>query len=495
MGVGGSANYPRVNLAGNTRIVANAIVYFTPSVTVIQSDWLINSGGEIRFIGTGTLVGSLHVKEDGKFQSNNPFRTSGNTSILVEEGASWEQIGSAGSVELGIWDVVGTTTVTNWGRVYNSSSGGNTFDIGSRGNNANTKTYWWQMGGSSLEYNRSTLQLSVGYANFYTSPGEAIFYLDGGSVTNKAQLGIGISEHEHVSTLRSANGLINLWGGNWENEGPRVVIGGFKPAKGILPAEGHRTQLRGALVQTNGTFRSLGDVLVANGPSQGKLELSGGTFTATNATQNAKLVIGAAQFDTISPAPGDGLLDVAGGRLRVDRLVATNGSARSRIRFHGGTLETAGTEVDNGAALVVGDGTSAAVLNLLGGTHTFADGLTVNTNATLGIGATDAIASATINGALVLGTGSRLAWTFEDGDQDLATVTGTVTLPASATVELTPLDDSQPASIPLITATGGFAGTPSGWSPVSVNGVEYHAVIEGNTLTMQVPRGTLILLR
>jgi hypothetical protein len=75
-------------------------------------------------------------------------------------------------------------------------------------------------------------------------------------------------------------------------------------------------------------------------------------------------------------------------------------------------------------------------------------------------------------------------------------VTGTVTLPAAATLELTSLDGATPASIPLITATGGFSGSPSAWEWVVVEGISYEVRIEdGDTLVAALPSGTVISIR
>ena len=57
-------------------------------------------------------------------------------------------------------------------------------------------------------------------------------------------------------------------------------------------------------------------------------------------------------------------------------LSATNGPS-DQVFFERGVWSTAGTEIRLGRPLEVGDGTNAALLQFLGGTHRFADGLVV----------------------------------------------------------------------------------------------------------------------
>ncbi|MBM3888657.1 MAG: PEP-CTERM sorting domain-containing protein [Verrucomicrobia bacterium] len=73
--------------------------------------------------------------------------------------------------------------------------------------------------------------------------------------------------------------------------------------------------------------------------------------------------------------------------MTANQFLATNG-ANSVVNFNGGTLNSGGSLVSNGVTFTVGDGVSAATLNLMGGTHTFSDGFSLSSNATLsGVGA------------------------------------------------------------------------------------------------------------
>jgi hypothetical protein len=97
--------------------------------------------------------------------------------------------------------------------------------------------------------------------------------------------------------------------------------------------------------------------------------VAGGTLLVTNHDHDARLEI------------AGGTLTLSNGTVAADRLLLTNNSAH--LRFTGGMLSSRGTVVSNGAAFVVGDGVTPATFYLDGGTHHFADGLVLSTNATL----------------------------------------------------------------------------------------------------------------
>jgi hypothetical protein len=102
----------------------------------------------------------------------------------------------------------------------------------------------------------------------------------------------------------------------------------------------------------------------------GSVDVVVGRLAVTNSSANAELLIQA------------GTLTFNGGTMTTDRLVATN-SAQSVMMFRRGTLHTRATTVANDNPFVVGNGTQNAVMNLLGGVHSFADTLVITNNAAL----------------------------------------------------------------------------------------------------------------
>jgi T5SS/PEP-CTERM-associated repeat protein len=117
------------------------------------------------------------------------------------------------------------------------------------------------------------------------------------------------------------------------------------------------------------------------GATSNQINVVGGILAATNA-------LGGGALDVRR-----GVLSLNGGTVTADHLYASNGPG-SVVNVYTGTLDTRNTTINNGSQFRVGDGFGAATLHLNGGTHSFANGLFINTNAMLtGTGA--------ISGAIV----------------------------------------------------------------------------------------------
>jgi T5SS/PEP-CTERM-associated repeat protein len=95
---------------------------------------------------------------------------------------------------------------------------------------------------------------------------------------------------------------------------------------------------------------------------------------------------------------GRGTFNLTGGEVIADSLLVTNGS-NSVFNFTGGALRSRNTTVNNGSRLTVGTNTTAGTFELLGGTHTFANGLTIQSNSLLA-GTGDISANVTVNGSI-----------------------------------------------------------------------------------------------
>ena len=227
----------------------------------------------------------------------------------------------------------------------------------------------------------------------------------------------------------------------------------------------------------------------------GPLSPSLGTATSGTAqwrTFPAVLSVGNTATFSTGTRLAPGVLDIAGGSLLVDQLVATNG-ARSVIRFTKGTLAVQlSSQISNSVPFVAGNGVDAAVLALSGGTHSFADGLVINTNAVFAVGGTNALGTAVITGNVTLQSNAVLDFDFNAATNDVARIEGTLTLPASATLRARTLDGSLRNTITLVQATT-ISGSVGAWSPVVVNGLKYRAVISGGELILR-NSGTTILL-
>jgi hypothetical protein len=116
--------------------------------------------------------------------------------------------------------------------------------------------------------------------------------------------------------------------------------------------------------------------------------ISGGGLYVTNALGNAVLT-----------CAGKVGLD-SGGTLTTDRLILTAG-ATSVFTFNSGRLNSGGTFVTNAQEFVVGDGAAVGTFHLLGGVHSFNNGLRIrNASFLTGCG--------TINGTVVVDAGGSV---------------------------------------------------------------------------------------
>jgi len=119
----------------------------------------------------------------------------------------------------------------------------------------------------------------------------------------------------------------------------------------------------------------------------GSVTVSGGTLAVTNASQTAVLDV------------EDGTVTMSGGIGTVDGLSITN--VNGRLNLNAGTFNSRAAAVTNAITFFVGDGTNAATYHLLGGIHSFADGLEVRNQGTIsGCG--------TISGTVVVDPGGMV---------------------------------------------------------------------------------------
>ena len=184
---------------------------------------------------------------------------------------------------------------------------------------------------------------------------------------------------------------------------------------------------KGSLIINGGSVTT--DNLIATNGVNSVIAFNGGTLTAGAAliANSQDFVIGASNVTaTYVVAAGGvntfnnhlvvrrGTLTLNVGTVAVNQLVLTNG-ANGVVAFGGGELESAGTFVTNGQQFVVGNGALGADFHLLGGVHSFNNGLRIRNAATLsGCG--------TVNGDVTVDSGGSVFT-----DCGTLTFTGTVT--------------------------------------------------------------------
>jgi len=236
-----------------------------------------------------------------------------------------------------------------------------------------------------------------------------------------------------------------------------------------------------------------------------------GLMTISNGTTRANRVFVGGQ------GGGNGTLRMEGGTLTASNLEV---NASSQLIFNRGLLRTRSSAVENNTSFVVGDGTSSAVYELLGGTNSFAKGLRVASNAMLagagtlagGVTNSGVIAPGAvgelgapslsssrldITGQLVLSNGSELRFElggYAPGSQfDLINVSGSATLGGTLAVSLANNFQSvmtNGASFTVLTAgtalAGAFANVASGSSLTTTDGYARFTVHYASATNLQL---------
>jgi fibronectin-binding autotransporter adhesin len=160
------------------------------------------------------------------------------------------------------------------------------------------------------------------------------------------------------------------------------------PGGTLVIGNGSVFHIGGSLRVTDGlTIAGEGEVCAASMNDGGFITVSGGGLFVTNGLGTGALTVG-------------NNLTLNGGTVTVDSLSAQYAS----VNFNGGTLNTKATVVSDNGMFTVGDGTDAASLHLDSGgsgAHSFANGLTISSNAFLtGCG--------TIEGSVIVNPGGTV---------------------------------------------------------------------------------------
>jgi hypothetical protein len=260
---------------------------------------------------------------------------------------------------------------------------------------------------------------------------------------------------------------------------------------GVNGGTGIVSQVGGEILLTN-TDLNVGGLF---GPAVGQMIISNGT------TQARRVFVG-------GQGGGNGTVRMEGGTLIASNLEV---NATSQFVFNRGTLQTRSSTVTNNAPFIVGDGTSSAVYQLLGGTNSFAKGLRIASNAVLagngtvsgGVTNSGVIAPGAsagrldIMGALVLSNSSQLRFElggYTAGTQfDFVTVSGGATLGGTLAVSLSNNFQSvmtNGASFTILTAgsplAGDFANVASGGLLTTTDGYARFTVLYAGATTLRL---------
>ncbi|MBI3882158.1 MAG: hypothetical protein HY301_19120 [Verrucomicrobia bacterium] len=280
-----------------------------------------------------------------------------NEVTVTGPGSVWDN--SGGDLYVGISGSGNRLVISNGGRV-----GGN--DVGTIGAGASSSNNLVLVagGGSIWSNNLSVLVGSAGSGN-------RLVISNGGWVaSDDGTIGGSVSASNNEALVTGAGSI-------WSNN-TGLVVG----------SSGSSNRL---VLTNSGTAFASNSVVIgfsANSTSS-RVIVDGGTLRVSNATSTGFLDV----------RRGTNVLNA--GLIEANRLVVTN--VLGVFEFNGGTLRTGGTTNNNGRVFTVGNGTNAATLQLLGGTHVFSNNLVISSNATL-LGTSNIIGTVTNFGTLSPGS-------------------------------------------------------------------------------------------
>jgi T5SS/PEP-CTERM-associated repeat protein len=345
--------------------------YNVAVVSGARSVW--NNSGELYVGGSGDY-NQLIVTNGGAVYSLNGYIgfESGdyNTALVTGNGSVWNSTGTltVGSDE-GSSDSI---TIADGGAVYDHDA----------------LLGWWNGGNSvlvtgsgSVWRNENSLTMSGFGANSLTISNGGVVYDDNAE--------IGSDDNGQV--------LVTGTGSVWNTSGEMAVSGIYEPLSLTISDGGgvycgsFRLDGNGnALVTGVGSVWSIGgglDLPRYNGPVYFSLTIAdGGAVFAPGVSSSYIITVsGGGLYVTNGLGTGGlqvngGIGTLNGGTITADQLSVNDDSS---FVFTSGRLASGGTVVSNGQNFVVGDGTNEAVFVLVGGVHSFTDGLQIESKAFL----------------------------------------------------------------------------------------------------------------
>jgi fibronectin-binding autotransporter adhesin len=376
--------------ATNTLLLTDA---GTNNPLVFQTGLDLADGADLHLTNSAMLLQLTndHVDIDGRLTLDSGWINFGDTTVTARVGRA-----TSGVLTINGGDVfVGTMTVgglTNSSGAVNMTGGTlNVSSLLSIGRNPGTTGSLSMFGGQLSVLNDDTRVGDSGIGQMILSNATATLTnlqvghdpLSSGTFTIGTGGAIQLLSDTTIARLNGSTGLVTIAGGHVSADGQQIYVG--RGGQGQMNLSGGTVQADELLVaaDTTNSVGGSGVLNIANGNlliassllvgsvtfSTGQVFITGGTIIVTNAGSSA----------FVNPASGS--ISLSAATLTVDHLLITNPAGT--FIFAGGTVNTRNTTVANGAPFVVGDGVSAAVLHLNGGTHSFANGLVISSNATL----------------------------------------------------------------------------------------------------------------
>ncbi len=361
------------NGSSNQVTVVNGGILFTPNGTTLGgggsnsvitisgsgSTWTNNSSLIVGYFGPGN---QLVITNGGKLVNFAFF-----TQIGANTGASNNTVTVTGTNS--VWNEVGSFLF-----YVGAGAGGNRLLIADGGSMTVPIAY---VGANSFSPNNTATVTDPGsiwsiFSSFLVGggAGNQLIVTNGGAVLcGDGYVGSGAAGSNNLVTVTGSNSLWRMTG--------TLYVG--------ASANSNRLEIAGGSVRA-------GSAVIGLDGTNSLIRVSGGALFVTNAPGTAPLIV--------SQSGGPASLIVNGGSVTVDKLIVTNG-ANSIFTFNAGTINSKSAFVTNAQQFVVGNGASTATYHLLGGTHSFNNGLRVrNASFLTGCG--------TINGTVVIDAGGTV---------------------------------------------------------------------------------------
>ena len=495
IGNNGGANNNSVLVSGSGTVWSNSGPLYVGdygagnSLTISNGAHVVNGEGDIGYNWSGAINNSVLVTGSGSVWTNTgnlfvSYSGSANSLTITNGGQVFSAQGKLGGNGANNLTVTGTGSVWNMTGGFQTGATSNQVTISNGGQVSDTSVQqqgdyatFLVTGSGSVWSNSSTLRFGyeaprVGNNQLTVSNGGKLYDTTGW---------LGAIGYGHNSALVTGSNSV------WNNSGDLLVSYLHDPADQLTISNG------GAVLVGGNAYTG------SSGSGAGcSITLSGGSLIVTNAGTTGTLNV------------NYGTLTMNGGTISADSFVANNG-ASSVVNFNYGTLNMKTTTVANGSAFTVGDGTDAAVLNLQGGAHNFANGLVIAANSQV-CGAATINANVTNNGALGSGAsvgtltiasnytqnaGGALSIKLGGiGSNDVLAVSGTAQLGGTLTV--TNLNGFQPAlsnAFTILTAqtvSGTFAAANL---PTLGGGVQWQLTYAPASVVLRVVSAPLSALK
>jgi T5SS/PEP-CTERM-associated repeat protein len=434
----------------------------------VQNSLLIAAGGELRdnLANLGLAAGS-----------------SSNLALVTDAGSLWRTTNDLNVGFSGSWNQLtvaggGLVTSSNGILGFNSSSAANIVVITDPG------SVWDMTTNLYVGNSGAGCQLMIENGGTVNDTFGDIGYLSGANGNSVTVAGTGSGWNNSSNVCVGSGGSQNqltISGG-----GQVGSVDGFLGYS--VASSGNSVVVTGA-----GSRWTLSDGLyVGYGGTNNQFTISGGGLVSVPhsafigfASSGNTLTLAGGTLNVVDPTTHKSVLNVLrggflllNGVLVTDQLLLTNG-ANCIFNFEGGEVDTRQTTVSNTFAFTVGNGTNTATLNLLGGLHSFANGVLISSNAfltgtgtnagnvscagTVSPGGSNSIASLfitgnytqSVSGAFNVAIGGLAAGTLFDQ----LNVTGTAALAGTLNVTFTNGFNPQPGEAFRILTYGSHSGT------------------------------------